>query len=385
MRSRQLSNSIALWALCMLVVGCGSLFERRKQAALPTVQGPEATDLVERIGKGRLVMDQPRGGIVAISLPGLEESTVRRPGEGHGTVHAVSGPDESGHIAYVVEYLQKKTYAIRVCDLDGMSDRLLLSGSGSPLWDHVVGNQIALHASNGKLAWLKESEGVQMREPSALLRVGQLVFTNLEDGKTVETQARAIDSHNFTRKFAWFPDGTRIAYVALTSRQDPAATTPPPPVLARDHDGWDRLPAVWVWDLGASTSRFVHWGWTGVPTADQKAMLVCAASDDAGLRWQRVDLSTGESELVSWPGASEGLIAALDGDLVIYWGYPTEGASQEWTELGSPLAPRWAMWSLKVAEVPTARFQTLLRNVDPRRSVDYGKLRDQAPTGHRSL
>lgn len=143
--------------MSLLVVGCVSISweGRPKQAALPTVKGPEATDLVARIGKGRLVMNTPRGGIVALSLPGLAESTVRRAAEGQSAVHAVSGPDEKDRIAY----------------------------------------------------------------------------------------------------------------------------------------------------------------------------------------------------------------------------YPTEGSSQKWTELGSPLAPRWAMWSLKVAEVQTGRFQTIVPHVDPRMRIDWGDLR----------
>ncbi|MCI0558738.1 MAG: hypothetical protein MN733_09600, partial [Nitrososphaera sp.] len=86
----------------------------------PTIPGPEATDLVARV-TGYLVVDHPVGGIDALSLPDLTRITILRsltPAEFHRgplvriggglrklqktpVVWNLSGPDQSGRIAYI--------------------------------------------------------------------------------------------------------------------------------------------------------------------------------------------------------------------------------------------------------------------------------------------
>ena len=60
-------------------------------AVAETVDGPETPGLASRLG-GWLVMDQPVGGMVALSVPGLERRTVRPAGQTQGVVHTSFRP-----------------------------------------------------------------------------------------------------------------------------------------------------------------------------------------------------------------------------------------------------------------------------------------------------
>jgi hypothetical protein len=57
---------------------------------------------------------------------------------------------------------------------------------------------------------------------------------------------------------------------------------------------------------------------------------------------------------------------------VIYFGEPTAGQQQGWTESNSPLVGPKPMETIKVAAPGTRRFATLVPQVDPRWQITYG-------------
>src|SRR5947207_14548453 len=72
-----------------------------------TAVGKETDAILPKI-TGYVVMEKPAGGMIAIQLPTLKEIVIRPtlpPGRTEQldfpTVHAVSGPDEEGRIAYI--------------------------------------------------------------------------------------------------------------------------------------------------------------------------------------------------------------------------------------------------------------------------------------------
>ena len=80
-------------------------------------------------------------------------------------------------------------------------------------------------------------------------------------------------------------------------------------------------------------------------------------------------MRTGEGKPVSWTGQSDLVYAFVDSDLVFFCGLPTEGTPVKYMEHYSPLRGPRPLWSLKVAELSTGKFQTLEGHFDPRRDV----------------
>src|SRR5205823_59938 len=80
---------------------------KRPREKEPTIDGPEARDIIGRV-TGSVVISRNGWDIVALSLPTLRESLVRRMSAEDAdfgpTVHAISGPDREGRIAYIEDH-----------------------------------------------------------------------------------------------------------------------------------------------------------------------------------------------------------------------------------------------------------------------------------------
>jgi hypothetical protein len=90
-----------------------------------------------------------------------------------------------------------------------------------------------------------------------------------------------------------------------------------------------------------------------------------------GDNWQ-VDVESGRWRSVKRPGDAGGAIALTGEGLVVYWGLLTTGAAPDFTRTYNPaLGPR-PMKSIKVADLSSQRFETLLPSLDPRRDLSFG-------------
>jgi hypothetical protein len=57
---------------------------------------------------------------------------------------------------------------------------------------------------------------------------------------------------------------------------------------------------------------------------------------------------------------------------VIYWGLPTAGTNIAYTKNNSPLSGPKEMLTIKIAEINTTKFQTIVPYIDPRKAVSFG-------------
>src|SRR4051794_26112179 len=88
-----------------------------------TVPGPESDKLLPA-ADGYVVTDNPPGGITAVRLPDLKAFVVRPAGPPDerdvATVHALSGPDAGGRIAYVEDH--DRRHRLKTVRVDGTGD-----------------------------------------------------------------------------------------------------------------------------------------------------------------------------------------------------------------------------------------------------------------------
>jgi len=97
----QCVKQVLVLAVVLMVAGCAP------SADSQTVVGPEATDLLPRL-TGHLVWTGSRGEILAMSLPDKTTTVVWKAADDdadyYPVIHAVSGPDDKGRVAYIEDY-----------------------------------------------------------------------------------------------------------------------------------------------------------------------------------------------------------------------------------------------------------------------------------------
>jgi hypothetical protein len=305
------------------------------------IPGPESKDLLKQF-TGSVVRSQGEE-ILAVSLPDLKE-TVMRPVRAENAndfpgIHALSGPDGEGRIAYVEDHSKK--HLLKFIRIDGTGDTTIFSRSGSALWAESaadkgeIGANLALAPRGGKVAFLSALSDKQM--PGALFSQGTIEVWDLVKKKRLATKVSAID-----QPMSWFPDGRRLAFVRFVDR------TTLPKTGIKVHElvqgdymrDWKELPAVHVLDIESGHTEVVSLGSIPVVSGDGKTLFVgswmsvlsttgkteysSSGTAKTQLIWKRVDVATGSVVDVTWPYAqgfeqANGLIANPSDDLVLYW------------------------------------------------------------------
>jgi hypothetical protein len=326
--------------------------------------GPETPGMRDRL-PGLLVGDEDNA-IIAYTLPSCARRVVRPPPvytrSDWPFLHAVSAPDRSGLIAFVQgESGEGKPprHRLLVVKVDGSGERQLFDRPGDAIWDSVIGRQLALSPTGGHIAYVARLHGVQM--PMAYLQEGPIELCSAIDGSVHTLVAAALDNG-----IAWMPDGVRLVYVALVPRD--AAPTPPPADQADEFEArvakWPRIPVTFVLDTQTGRSTPVHRGWYPIAADDGKSVLL-------GEPCRRVWLADGRSEPVHLPG---GVVALFADGTVIFRALPTAGTQAAYTKGYSPLMGPRQLPAVKVGELNSNHFETLLPSFDFRNSLNYGRI-----------
>jgi hypothetical protein len=345
-----------------------TIFNCPGQEQVSTVKGPEVTNLLSTI-RGYIVMPGTGGSIVATSLPSRREKVVVPPKDPNhpniGSVHALSGPDAKGRIAYIAGFMSPKQHQVKVVSLDGKNAQVLFNRSGDALWDDVISKSLALSSVGGKVVFASNLQAVQMKEPWALLQQGALEIWDIEKRGNRKLPVMALD-----QGFCWFPDGKRLAYVSLIPKAQAGQLPLGKEGFGRQFKGWEKVPAVHLLDVATGKTSFLHIGWRPVVSSDGQEVLV----EDFDNQWRTVRVSSRQSKPVRLPGNMGIVYALLKGGKVVYLGLPTDGTKIEYTQANSPLVGPKLMLTIKVANVHTGAFQTIVPNIDPRSEVSFGAM-----------
>jgi hypothetical protein len=351
-----------------------------------TVPGPESDKLLPAT-TGHVLFafgaDQPDGlpvgDIVAVQLPTLKATIVRpttpeNPVDSP-TIHALSGPDAEGRIAYIEDHFfvadeKNRRHSLKTIRLDGTRDTELFTRPGDAMWAHKgeIGDELALSPVGGRVAFRSGLVNVQM--PLALVNLGTVEIWD------VEKKARTGTSLKVLEGLAWFPDGKRLAYVKFVDPKVAAARGRPTDSFVESFRGWDQVPVVFIRDVDAETESFLHVGWHPVVSLDGRSVLVA----DKEYAWRRVDAATGKSIDATWPGQWMPIASPTE-SIVLSLCLPTKGMKIRFTEHNSPLVGPKEMLSLKLARVNTNEFQTVVPDIDPRTRVSFGQVRQKGTSG----
>lgn len=354
------------------------IWEKSKKPAPapPTVDGPESSTLVHKLDG--YVVTNDSGDITAIALPSLKKHVVRQvkwDGDFGPTIHTISGPDDKGRIAYVEDYFfvkdnKDRRHLLKTVNIDGTKDTEIFSRPGDAMWagNGEIGKYLALAPTGGKIAFLSGFVNKQM--PLALLHEGRIEIWDIEKRLRCPASVKAID-----QLMCWFPDGKRLAYVALTRRD-----ALPHPAFGLEEFGtyggrsWDEVPAVYVLDIESGNSSFLHVGWTPIVAAEGNTLLIGGWNKRSEYSFNQLVLESRETKPVKWPG-NAGLAVAIPAEnIVLYWGLPTAGTKINYTTNNSSLVGPKLVLTLKIAILDSNQFQTVVPEIDPRSAVSFGRV-----------
>lgn len=354
--------SLTFLFFVLIVDGCA--FDTAERSSIPTIDGPEATHLINKT-KGYIIYDFPVGGIKATSLPNLKETTIKKEDVNDASIHSLSGPDKNGRIVFVENHMGffKSEHFLKTISIDGTQENTVFRRAGDALWDDVIGEKLYLSSSNGYVAFVNKLQPQQMYKPDMYLKIGYLEILDINHKTNLDVNLALLKD-----SLSWFPGGSKLAYTKLITRQEILNTNYNSDEYLKYFANWPQVPAVYVYNLLDHTCTFLHLGWYPIVSPDGKSVIV----SDHNYNTLLVDIETKKSKPINCPGIYGPIIAFIEPNLVLYWGLPTSGTTPQMTKNNSPLVGPKPMITIKLADFSTGQFQTVMSSIDPRSKISFG-------------
>jgi hypothetical protein len=353
--------AILISFIALIMSGC--------DVRLPTVEGPESDDLLSKL-HGYIIMERPKGGIIAIALPSDKEMTIRKPWEKSNPVEALGGPDNQGRIAFIDSDLGATRYSLKVIDMKTGKEIEVFTRHGSS-WPHEeqnYGKSFSFSHNGGLVAFIINYKNDFSLIPNDYVNVGQLEIVNTEKRNIIRTDVKAMD-----KGMDWLHDLKKLVYVALIPKDkiDHQLAMKFNDDFGNEMTTWHSLPVISLLSLADMSTKQLHIGWNPIVSRDGSSILV----QDYKGRIRIYRISYGDSISVNLPAAKEAHVFSFIGqDVLLYKGLPTEGSKQEF-RLTSTFGTT-PYWTLKVAQLKTLEFKTVVQYLDIHRRVSFGEVGD---------
>ncbi|MEP7155411.1 MAG: hypothetical protein ABI905_06535 [Betaproteobacteria bacterium] len=301
----------------------------------------ETPQLRERL-TGMIVTVKPVGGIIAIDLPGLQTRELRSSGGAHTAVHGISEPDAAGRVVFVDGGGTAGRH-FNVQWSAGGAEKLLFTGKGDPLWDHAI-SPLSLSPTGERIAYVVQQPGNEGRQYQPLVK-GPLHVWDSSAGVSRDLSITSTDERP-----SWFPDGQRLAYVSPASASDNSPTEP----------------SVHIVDTRNSSDTVLAPGHLPLVSTDGKTVLLMRGKT---FEIVLVDVATRRETMVPRVHGFGTAVALFDSRYLVYKGKPTPGEPTGTTTNNSPLVGEKPMLAVKVLDLKTGEFATLIPLIDPRSAV----------------
>jgi len=315
-----------------------------------TVSGPESPDLLEQVHATLVYSDFNQ--VMKNVLPKNNHAFLFQP---EGKLIAIAGPDRGGRLAYV-GYETDSEHWLSIWSPSEM--KRLLTRKGDPLWDmygeEYCGKALAM-SQNGKIANVVVQSKVQFYNPQAFFRAGVLEIWNPQAKAPQRFQILCLDD-----RIAWFPDEKRLAFTSVS------VPTNHTKYIDREYESNDP-PVIYVLDISTGDVQKLVTGFSPVVSGDGQSMLF----QDADEKWNQMDLLTKQTKPITIAGFLRP-VALVAKSIVIYWSLPTAGIRASYTKYNSPLSGPKQMQAIKIGDLSTDQFATVIPAIDPRQPISFG-------------
>lgn len=347
--------------LCFSLIGQGC-FPGKHQ----TVDGPEAVGLINQT-QGYIIRESKEGPIFKIiTLPDLEEQTIKT--VSGDKIFYLTGPDQQGRIVYVNGILFNKIN-LGLTTIKGDTHDIIFSQKGDVLDLLGYDSPIALSPNGGHLAIVRN------RFPGDISKNDYFI----EIWDIEKKQVICEFSVSSISRMPWFPDGKKIAYCKVVNHSEIPGFDAFPTQLREQYFKeriWPKVYTIFIYDLSNNTHTFLHTGWSPVVSSNGKSVLI----NDFGTGHTYysvpylVNVDSRGSTPVDWPGRHGSVIAFIRSNTILYMGLPTTGKKVK-TVVDSPIWGRKLLPSVKIADLTTGEFQTLIETIHPYDAISYGDVK----------
>jgi len=350
--NKKLINIIIVF-VGVLVIGCVSGLSSSSE------NNQESDDLLLQL-KGYIIIDRP--GTSAIELPSNKQVVIRKYG-----VDALGGPDSQGRIAFIDSDLGAKTYSLKVIDVVTKKETEVFTRQGS-YWPHEkenYGKSFSFSQDGGLVAFVKNYKNDFSLMPDDYVGIGHLEIVNAEKRNTIKTDIQVLD-----KGLNWFPGGKKLVYVAVMPRDKVRHD-----LVEKFEDGfgsemmtWHSTPVVVMLNLKDMSTKQLHIGWNPIVSKDGSSILI----QDYKGRIRMYKVSSGNSMPVNVPiGEQCHVFSFIGKDIILYKTIPDTDRKYRLTStLGTT-----PYWTLRVAQINTSKYKTIVQHLDIHRRVSYGEVR----------
>ena len=340
------------------IVGCSKEPDKYQE-------GTESFALVQQlkgiisIGQGRdaAAPDEPR--IIMISCSKGEMDTLVKPA----MVRSISGPSQKGTIAYIESGwdADKKDFwkSLKVRNTAGK----LLASHFTVYGDerYKYGDYISISPDGRYVAYLLLTKKNQM--PGALLMSGSIMILDLNNSAAINTPIIALDDY-----LTWFPNSEEVLFTSLSVRSKiPKGDSLPASPYGTFPKKWHQYPVAYVYNLKTQKVRMLYPGIHSHLSQDGKSVLLLN-----GGTWALIDVGSLNPKQLNVP--SDFWIeprVLLNDQKCLYVGFPTKGTMIKRSQYGS-FSSGSLMKSLKIADINTWEFQTIMPYFDYRDPISFG-------------
>ena len=324
---------------------------------------PESDDLLLQLS-GYIIMDVPRD-ISAIELPSNKRFVVRESsGTDKSTAYALSGPDRKGLIAFIDTKYATDVYSLKIIDIWTKNEKEIFTRQGS-FWIHKKENygESFSYSDNGKFAaFVRNYDSVPALIPNDYVKIGNLEIVDIEKRNMVKTDIKVLD-----KGLNWFPKGQKLAYVGLITKDkiNKDLITNFEDGFASEMITWHSIPVVVILNLKDMSTKQLHIGWNPIVSRDGSSIVI----QDYQGRIRLYNIASGASIPISVPIGEECHVFSFIGnDFLLYKTIPIAGRKYRFTSTFG----RTPYWTLRVAQMNTSKFKTIVEQLDIHRRVSYG-------------
>jgi hypothetical protein len=258
-----------------------------------------------------------------------------------------SEPDVHGRFAYVCDAGSDRAYQVRIADVNGESDRVLIERRGHVPWGRLV-SWVSLSPRDSSLLIASRREPATYQEMERMPY--ELELWNIDSGEHESLGAMHC------RDGAWLADGHR-AVLEIRARPSQVDHEPVPRELLDRSAGSgqpDDAPSIQLLDIDTHTLSWIGWGLKPRASPDGSTIVYALSLDTCVV----YDVATRTSDRVSLP-ALYGCPEALLSERVI--AYPAREKTEESLLRDTSMMP--AVWTLRATNIESREFTTLAPSI----------------------